>query len=127
MSQPTGSGKHELQTRWIYAIPIINRYIGRIGLPGILSSRIGGGGLVPHTSCLLILLRNILVERDPVYGIGRWASSIEPALLDIPAGQADHINDDRMGRALDLIFDADRGSMLVEIVKNVVEKFGNIT
>ena len=58
MVQKSGSGKHELRTGWIYAIPIINRYIHRIG------------------------------------------------------------------RSLDLLFDADRGSMLVEIVKSVVEKFG---
>ena len=124
MVQQSGSDKHELQTRWIYAIPIINRYIHRIGLPDILSSRMGGAGMVPHTSCLLILLRNILTEREPVYGIGKWASSIEPSLLRVSRDQATHINDDRIGKSLDVRFDADRGSMLVEIVKSVVEKFG---
>jgi hypothetical protein len=124
MVQKSGSGKHELRTGWIYAIPIINRYIHRIGLSGILSSRVGGGGMVPHASCLLILLRNILTEREPVYGIGKWTSSIEPSLLGVSRVQAAHINDDRIGRSLDLLFDADRGSMLVEIVKSVVEKFG---
>ncbi len=123
MVQP-GSEKHELQTKWIYAIPIINRYIHKIGLSDILSSRMGGGGMVPHTSCLLILLRNILTEREPVYGIGKWTSSIEPSLLGVSGDQTAHINDDRIGRSLDLLFDADRGSMLIEIVKSVVEKFG---
>ena len=124
MVQQSGPDKHELQSRWIYAIPIINRYIHKIGLPDILSSRMGGGGIVPHTSCLLILLRNILTEREPVYGIGKWTSSIEPSLLGVSRDQEAHINDDRIGRSLDLLFDADRGSMLVEIVKGVVEKFG---
>ncbi|EQD75426.1 transposase IS4 family protein, partial [mine drainage metagenome] len=64
------------------------------------------------------------MERKPVYGMGKWVSSIEPSLLGITANQTDHVNDDRMGRTLDMLFDVDRGSMLVEIVKNVIEKFG---
>ena len=75
--------KNELRTKWIYAIPIINRYMQRIGIWDILSSRMGGTGIVPNAFCLLILLRNILTEREPVYG---------------------------MGRTLDMLFDADRGS-----------------
>jgi hypothetical protein len=110
MTRQSGSDKHELRTKWIYAIPIINRYMQRIGLQDILSSRMGGGGIVPNTSCLMILLRNILTEREPIYGMGKWASSIDPSLLGITEDQADHVNDDRMGRTLDMLFDADRGS-----------------
>ena len=83
MTRQSGSDKHELRTRSIYAIPIINRYMQRIGIWDILSSRMGGTGIVPNAFCLLILLRNILTEREPVYG---------------------------MGRTLDMLFDADRGS-----------------
>jgi hypothetical protein len=116
--------KHELRTRWIYAIPIINRYMERIGLPDILSSRIGGGGIVPNTSCLMIILKNILTEREPIYGMGKWASSIDPSLLGLSEVQVDHMNDYRMGRTMEMLFDADKVSMFVEIVKNVIEKFG---
>lgn len=122
MTQPPV--KHELRTRWIYAIPVINRYMERIGLSDILSSRMGGGGIVPNTSCLMIMLRNILTEREPIYGMGKWVSSIDPSLLGLSEVQMEHVNDDRMGRTLDMLFDADRGSMLVEIVKNVIGKFG---
>ena len=37
----------------------------------MISGRIDDGGQVTHSKCLMILLRNILLEREPVYGIGK--------------------------------------------------------
>ena len=61
----------DLQTEKISAIPIINRYLKRMGIEDLISGRIDGGGQVTHSKCLMILLRNIILEREPVYGIGK--------------------------------------------------------
>jgi|AADL01.1.fsa_nt_gi hypothetical protein len=102
----------DLRTWKLSAIPIINHYLKRMGIEDLISSRIDGGGLVTHSKCLMILLRNIILEREPVYGIGKWVSRFEPSLLGLSAEQLHHMNDDRVGRTLDVLFDAERASML---------------
>ncbi|MHB1493407.1 MAG: IS1634 family transposase [Thermoplasmataceae archaeon] len=114
----------DLRTGKITAIPIINHYLDRMGVEEMFSSRLDGGGQITHSKCLTILLRNIILERKPVYGIGKWVSRFEPSLLGLSAEQLQHMNDDRIGRILDLLFDADRSSMLIEIAKRTVQRFG---
>ncbi len=114
----------DLQTEKISAIPIINHYLKRMGIEDMISGRIDDGGQVTHSKCLMILLRNIILEREPVYGIGKWVSRFEPSLLGLSAEQLHHMNDDRVGRTLDVLFDADRASMLIEIAMITVQKFG---
>ncbi len=104
-------------------IPIVNRYIERLGIGQILSGHIAHDGMVPPEEMILIMLRNIVMEREPVYGIHDWASRIHPALLGIGENDIDRINDDRMGRALDALFSADRATMLTELVVGVLKEF----
>ena len=73
--------------------------------------------------CIGILIRNILVSREPLYGIGEWIEEYPPALLGISEQNARHINDDRIGRSLERLFDADRSSLLTDIVVHAVREF----
>jgi hypothetical protein len=56
---------------------------------------------LPVSATLLITLINVILERFPLYKMGEWAR--ERRLLD--EGLADCLNDDRVGRALDRLFD----------------------
>ena len=47
----------------------------------------------------------------------------EPGLLGLAPGEAALLNDDRVGRTLDQLFDADRGSLLVELMLGVISEF----
>jgi transposase len=47
-----------------------------------------------------------------------------PGLLGLAEGAADAVNDDRVGRALESLFDADRASLLTEFILGVVDQFG---
>jgi len=40
------------------------------------------------------------------------------------AEEMEHLGDDRLGRALDRLFDADRAALLTEVVLAVAERFG---
>ena len=71
----------------------------------------------------MILIRNILVAREPIYGIREWAERYPPALLGIGNDQVQKLNDDRIGRSLDRLFDADRSSLMTEIVVRAVQEF----
>lgn len=69
------------------------------------------------------MVRNILVSREPLYGIGQWAASFVPELLDLHEDQLKSLNDDRVGRALDRLFDADFPALLMDITRHVVGEF----
>jgi transposase len=71
-----------------------------------------------------VLLRNIaLHDRQPVYTLGEWATAVEPSLLGIEAGDAAALNDDRVGRALDRLFDADRAALMTEVVLRTIREY----
>ena len=76
-----------LQTAKIAPLLIKNHHLSRIGIRELLSERMAGGSYVSHTECLMILLKNTIMEREPVYGIGKWASPFEPSLLGVSEEQ----------------------------------------
>jgi hypothetical protein len=59
----------------------------------------------------------------PLYGLADWAAGFEPGLVGLAPGEAALLNDDRVGRALDQLFDADRGSPLCELVLAAISEF----
>ncbi|EQD52978.1 transposase, partial [mine drainage metagenome] len=63
------------------------------------------------------------MQRIPVYGMQEWSSLYRHELLGIEPGEVECLNDDRFGRALDALFDSDRGSMLTQIVVGAVKEF----
>jgi transposase len=70
-----------------------------------------------------VLVRNLCVEREPLYGLADWAATFEAGLVGLGPGESELLNDDRVGRALDALFDADRGSLLAELVLHAIGEF----
>ena len=54
----------------------------------------------------MALLRNLIMERHPLYALGAWADSLLPQAVGLPEGGAAKLNDDRVGRAPERLFDA---------------------
>jgi len=71
-----------------------------------------------------VLLKNLLVTREPLYGVGDWAGRYAPDLLGLSAAQLPSLNDDRVGRCLDRLFDADIPSLTLAVVAHAVREFG---
>ena len=114
----------QLETEMVGPLPIVNHFIKRLGIEDILSKYI----TTPNThrldpvTCIGILLRNIIMEREPLYGLRDWAERYRLELLNIDHNQIKFLNDDRVGRALDHLYDADRAALLTEIaVKAIIE------
>jgi transposase len=63
------------------------------------------------------------VAREPLYGLADWAERFDSGLLGLGAGESELVNDDRVGRALDALFDADRASLLTELMLGVIAEF----
>src|SRR6266849_1685418 len=58
-----------------------------------------------------VLVRNLALGREPLYGLAAWAARFDETLLGLAHGQAAMLNDDRAGRALDELYAADRATM----------------
>ncbi|WP_125483336.1 DUF4277 domain-containing protein, partial [Caballeronia choica] len=58
-----------LQSERLGPLPLINHFIGRIGLEDVLERHVPSDArcAVPHARALGVLLRSIIVEREPVY------------------------------------------------------------
>lgn len=108
------------------ALPIINQFLQRLGLAEILDRRLPGDDdrtKVPTSAGLLLLVRNILLSREPIYGVGDWAGEYAPDLLDLSEGQMAALNDDRLGRCLGGLFAALTPELILEVVRRAVSEF----
>ena len=97
------------------ALPILNHFIERMGLEEELTLALKNAG---YADALLALMKNILVERNALYAIREWAELFEPGLL-----ARSKVNDDKLGRALDRLFAADRATLQTRIVLAVIKGF----
>ena len=94
---------------------ILNRLIERMGLEEELTLALKNPG---YTDALLALLKNILVDRSALYAVGEWAALYDEGL--VAQGK---IGDDKLGRALDRLFAADRATLQTRVVLAVMKGF----
>jgi len=114
-----------LDSKAISALPIINRFIERIELKELLSQYLPSkeNQKLSHADAILLFVRNILIERHPLYKLSEWAAHFDPCLVGLAETKLSALNDDRVGRSLDALFDADRASLLTKIVLKVIDEF----
>jgi transposase len=115
-----------LETRRLGPLPLLNRFLERLGIEALLDRFVPSDprGRISHARCLGVLLRSILVEREPIYRQAEVARSFAPEAFGLRAEELDHLDDDRVGRALDHLFDADRGTLLTEVSLALHQRFG---
>jgi transposase len=121
------TGPFQLVSQRLGGLPLVNHFWDRAGLSALLRRWLPVPDrryrLTPATVIRLVVV-NLLIGRAPLYGLGEWAAPYAPDLLGLAAGDASWLNDDRAGRALEKLFDADRASMLTELIVGVVTEFG---
>ena len=78
---------------------------------------------IPTSRGLMLLVRNILLSREPIYGLGEWAQRQTPDLIGIPAAKMKHLNDDRLGRCVDRLFEALGSALILELIRHVCHHF----
>ncbi len=79
---------------------------------------------VPFAFTLGVLLRNMAVaNKDALYAQADWADRCVPALLGLTSEQMAAMGDDRIGRALDRLYQADRAALQTEVVLRAVRNF----
>ncbi|MGH9113835.1 MAG: IS1634 family transposase [Acidimicrobiales bacterium] len=122
----TAPGPFELASEILGPLPVVNHFLDRIGLAGRLERHLSSSDrrlrLAPST-VIGVVVRNLVVGHRPVYALGEWAAPYQPGMLGLSAGDAEALNDDRVGRTLDRLFDADRASLITDVVLGVIRDF----
>ena len=109
------------------ALPILNHFLDRMKLEEVLQAYLPAEDRrtkVPTARGLVLLVKNILVSREPIYGLGEWAARYAPDLLGLEPEQVLAINDDRAGRWLGKFFACGPTSPAVAEAAHAVEEFG---
>ena len=115
-----------LVSKVVGPLPLLNGFLDRLQIEALF------GRFVPSTDRRLklaptvglgVLLRNILLAREPLYGLTDWTQRFDEALLGLPTDATSLFNDDRVGRCLDALFLADRAALMTAIVVGAVRTF----
>jgi transposase len=116
-----------LEVLQVDAAPIVRHFLDRLDLPGMFDRHLadlpGRQPDLPSSTILGVLVTNLLLSREPLYGISSWASLFVPQHLGLLPGQAALLNDDRCGRAVDHLFRSDRASLLTAVILRVIKIF----
>jgi len=118
---------HVLRSSTIGALPILNEFLRRMRLEDFLRSALPPEDRrmkLSPVKALLVLLRNLLVSREPIYGVGEWAARHAADALGLIQQDIERLNDDGLGRALDRLFLADVPSLVLAVATHVVKEFG---
>ena len=97
-----------LQTERLGALPLINHFLQRLDLEArlerfvpTLDRRIR----LPYTKALGVVLRSVLVEREPLYRQHETVSTFAAQAFGLDQASVAHVGDDAVGRALNRLFD----------------------
>src|SRR3954470_20849900 len=126
------SGKHaqadglELRSYDVGALPLLNRFVERMQLRRILGEHLPKDDSrteLPTVAALLVLFANLLMAREPVYGVGEWAALFPPDLLGLRQQDLGRLHDDRLGRSLDHMFEGIGPTLIMAVVRHVIREF----
>ena len=115
-----------LRSYTVGAMPMINHVLRRLKLGEILERHLpaqDGRTKIPTAAGLLLLVRNVLISREPIYGVADWACPYAPDLLGLSERQLAALNDDRLGRCLDGLFATLGPELLLDVVRHAVGEF----
>ena len=125
-------GKHaqadglELRSYDVGALPLLKRIVERMQLQRILSEHLPRDDSrteLPTVTALLVLFANLLMAREPVYGVGEWAALFPPDLLGLREQDLSRLHDDRLGRSLDRMFEGIGPTLIMAVVRHVIQEF----
>ena len=90
---------HVLRSSTVGALPILDHLLRRMRLEEFLRAYLPPEDRRTKLSpakALLLLLRNLLVSREPIYGVGEWAARHAHDLLGLTQQEIALLNDDRV-------------------------------
>ena len=120
------SSAFTLRTERLGPLPLVNHFIERMGLASLLEKHVpttDGRCRLSHAKALGVLVRSIVVEREPIYRAQETVHGFAAGLFGVGSNDLESLSDDRLGRALDRLFEADRAALLTEVVLVMAKRF----
>jgi transposase len=114
-------------SRRIAALPLLEPVLEKLHLEEFLRDHLpaeDSRSRIATSTTLMVLLKNILLAREPLYGVGEWARRYVPDGLGLSSEHVSALNDDRIGRSLDRLFDAAIPTLTLQVVAHAVRVFG---
>ncbi len=115
-----------LRSCTVGALPLVNHFLKRMQVEELLQKHLPPDDRrrrVPAARGLLVLVQNLLIAREPLYGLGEWAARYAPQALGLAPAQVGTLNDDRVGRCLDSFFHSNRPALLLELMQHIIAAF----
>jgi transposase len=117
-----------LESLEVGAAPVVRHFLDRLQLEALFARHLPPSTRrpedIPSAVVLCLLVTNLLLARRPLYALPQWAARRVPEHLGLRPDQLDELGDDRLGRALDRLYRADRASLLTALVIGAVRAFG---
>lgn len=126
LAQGTTRERVALRTDRLGPLPLVNHFLECLGLDALLRQHVPTEDrrvTLPYAGGLGVLLRSIIVEREPIYRQQETVRTFAPAAYGLAADQVDQVDDDRIGRALDHLFDADRVALLTDVIVAATQQY----
>ena len=107
-------------------LPIISSIIEKLELKQILSKhlKLHGNAKISTVESLMIVLYSVVTGRRPLYELNDWLSNIHPQCFGFDKFDMGIFNDDRFGRAIEKVNEADRATIITEVILMMIDKFG---
>jgi len=121
------AGGIRLHSFQVGAVPLVNYYFGRLKLAELLQQHLPADDVrqtIPTARIVLLLVRNVLLSREPLYGIPEWVAQRAPELFDLFHHQVAELRDDRLGGCLARLFDGTTPKLLLAVVRSAIDEFG---
>jgi transposase len=119
-------GSTTLRSYAVGGLPLINHILRRMRLQEILDEQLPADDprvKLPTSRALLVLVRNVLMSREPIYGVAEWAQRYAPDLLDLWPEELEYLTDDCLGRCLARFFESVGPSLVLAVVRQVISEF----
>ena len=101
-------------------LPLVKYYMDELELARLFDKYVPNNGMeIAPSQVLSMMVMNIMVSATPLYRMEDWLHDYLDGVTE-RRFEAAKYNDDRLGRNLDLVFDADRPSLMTELSANAI-------
>jgi len=115
-----------LESLEVGAHPLIGALLERLQLRELLQRALPTSSRrmkLAAVDSALVMIRNFALCRHPLYAVPEWVRRFVPSELGLEREQVQLVNDDRLGRTLDKLFDADRRSVVTALIVHIAQEF----
>jgi transposase len=121
------NGSVTLRGFQVGSLPLLNHFLERLDLDGLLRRHLPKDDVrqeIPTERIVLVLVRNVLMSRKPMYAVADWAACYSPELFDLYHVDLPLLHDDRLGGCLDRLYTATTPEFILAVVRRAIDEFG---